>query len=118
MKLDRFGREVKKTFEGFYVPRSEGILGIKKDCQFANYQIEEYQFALSKCKSFNRALDIGANFGIMSRRMASDFAVVESFEPIFDDYLKANLGSLNENVNIHHYALGSEDKEVMMRIGR
>ena len=118
MERDRFGCEVKKTFEGFYVPRSEGVLGIKNDCQFANYQIEEYQFAISKCKSFNCALDIGANFGIMSRRMARDFVTVESFEPIFDDYLEANLGSLNEKVNIHPYALGAEDKEVMMRVGK
>ena len=70
----------KVTVEGYYVPSTEQHLGIDDGALFSNYQLEQYNFAVDKCKQRRRALDIGANIGIMSVRMAKDFEITEAFE--------------------------------------
>lgn len=99
----------KTTSEGYLVPIEEKHLGIDDDALFRNYQLEPYNFAIDKCRNRKRAIDIGANVGIMSVRMARDFKTVESFEPLFYDYLKNNTSKFT-NVNIHPYALGEIEK--------
>ena len=102
--------------EGYKVASTEGGQGIKKDSLFSNYQLKEYQFSISKCKKFRRALDIGGCYGIQSIRMAKDFATVEVFEPLFYKFLEYNTKEF-DNVNIHPYALSSESGTATMRVG-
>lgn len=108
---------MKQTVEGFMVPSGEGVLGIKPDCLFSNYQLEVYRFAISKCKDFNVALDIGANVGIMTRRMYLDFHDVVAFEPLFGEYLRKNTEDL-KNIVIHDCALGEREETLRMRVGK
>lgn len=105
----------KETEEGYLVAAGEGALGVKDHALFSNYQLDEYKFAISKCTRFRRALDLGANYGIMTLRMAENFQTVEAFEPLFHEFLAHN--TKNTGVNIHPYALGDEEKEVTMRVG-
>ncbi len=102
--------------EGYKVASTEGGQGIKKDSLFSNYQLREYQFSISKCKNFRRALDIGGCYGIQSIRMAKDFATVEVFEPLFYKFLEYNTKEF-DNVNIHPYALSSDSGTATMRVG-
>jgi len=96
-------------------PSSEGWIGSKKTNTFENYQLAEYNAALSKVKNFRTAIDIGANIGIMSYRMVTDFDNVYAFEPLFYDHIKENVK--NSNIEIYPYAVGSEEKVETMRVG-
>lgn len=102
--------------EGYKVARTEGGQGIKENSLFSNYQLEEYQFSISKCKHFRRALDIGGCYGIQSIRMAKDFKTVEVFEPLFYKFLEYNTKEF-DNINIHPYALSSDSGTATMRVG-
>ena len=106
--------KAKKTEEGYFVSSGEGEQGVKPGSRFSNYQINQYVFAISKCKKFRRALDIGACYGIMSIRMANDFVYVESFEPLWHEFLEHNTAN---QVNIHKYGLGKQEEIVDMRVG-
>jgi len=104
----------KITTEGYLVPSTENHLGVDEGALFSNYQLEAYQFAVSKCKQRRRALDIGANYGIMSLRMIKDFEITEAFEPLFHEYLKHNTdGNI---INIHPYALGAYEQTLQMEV--
>ena len=109
-------KKSKMVKEGYKVAFTEGGQGIKKDSLFSNYQLKEYQFSISKCKRFRRALDIGGCYGIQSIRMAKDFATVEVFEPLFYKFLEYNTKKF-DNVNIHPYALSSNSGTATMRVG-
>jgi FkbM family methyltransferase len=102
-------------------PKSEGWLGkypagTKNDNTFLGYQLEEYKKAMSKIINRRTALDLGANLGIMSYRMVSDFEHVHAFEPLFYDHLKLNISA--NNFTVHPFAAGDIEKSVTMRIGR
>jgi len=107
---------MKTNSEGYVLPDGEGIIGVKSNCMFSNYQLDVYHSAVKKCKTKRRAIDIGAHLGVMSIRLAKEFDVVESFEPLFGEYLEINTKG---KVNIHPYALGSKEKAKMtMRVGQ
>ena len=106
--------EGKITTEGYLVPSTENHLGIDDGALFSNYQLEQYQLAVSKCKQRRRALDIGANIGIMSLRMIKDFEITEAFEPLFYEYLAHN--TKNEIINIHQCALGAHEQTLQMEV--
>jgi FkbM family methyltransferase len=96
-------------------PKGEGWLGRKSDNSFYNYQEKEYNSAIEKVKSFRTAIDLGANLGVMSKRMVRDFQFVHAFEPLFHEHLKENV--LEENIQIYPYAVGDQEKTEMMRVG-
>ena len=104
----------KITTEGYLVPSNETHLGVDQHSLFSNYQIQPYQFAVSKCKQRRRALDIGANYGIMSTRMIKDFDITEAFEPLFHEYLEYN--TKGHPINIHRNALGAYDQVLQMEV--
>lgn len=106
--------KAKTTSEGYLVSSGEAEQGVKPGSLFSNYQINQYVHAVSKCKNHRRALDIGACYGIMSVRMASDFAYTESFEPLWHEFLEYNTSN---QVNIHKCALGKHEQTVTMRVG-
>lgn len=96
-------------------PKSEGWLGKYKHNQFHNYQLSEYNSAISYVKKFRTAIDLGGNLGIMSSRMVVDFEFVHSFEPLFYDYLIKNVPA--DNIKVYPYAVGNEVKSEVMRVG-
>jgi len=110
--FDKFNREMKQQSEGYYIPPSEKIIGVKSSCMFENYQKDIYDFAISKCKQFRNSIDVGANIGVMTLRMMNTFESVQSFEPMLDDYLKAN----SKNNNIHSFGLGDSNQELTMQL--
>jgi len=107
---------MKTNSEGYVLPDGEGIIGVKSNCMFSNYQLGLYQESVKKCKTKRRAIDIGAHLGVMSVRLAKEFDTVESFEPLFGEYLEINTKG---KVNIHPYALGNKaDAKMTMRVGQ
>lgn len=96
-------------------PPTEGWIGSKKNNSFENYQLEEYKSAIKRIKSFRTAIDVGANIGIMSYRMSSDFQFVHAFEPLFHTYVKENVKK--SNIKIYPFAVGAEEKTEIMRVG-
>jgi FkbM family methyltransferase len=96
-------------------PKSEGWLGKKDNNTFYNYQETEYNGAIEKVKSFRTAIDLGANLGVMSKRMVRDFQFVHAFEPLFHEHLRKNVPE--ENIQIYPYAVGDQEKTEMMRVG-
>ena len=106
---------MKTNSEGYMIPPGEGIIGVKPHCMFSNYQLDIYETAIEKCKQKRRALDLGANVGVMSIRMMNHFEDVESFEPIFHEYIELNTKS---GVNVYPHALGAKEETLTMRVGR
>lgn len=96
-------------------PNTEGWIGKRSDNQFYNYQLLEYNSAIEKVKNFRTAIDIGANLGVMSKRMVKQFENVHAFEPLFHEHLKENV--VSENITIYPYAVGAEEKTELMRVG-
>lgn len=96
-------------------PKTEGWIGKRSDNQFYNYQLIEYNSAIEKVKNFRTAIDVGANLGVMSKRMVEQFDNVHAFEPLFHEHLKENV--VSENITIYPYAVGAEEKTELMRVG-
>lgn len=96
-------------------PKTEGWIGKRSDNQFYNYQLIEYNSAIEKVKNFRTAIDVGANLGVMSKRMVEQFENVHAFEPLFHEHLKENV--VSENITIYPYAVGAEEKTELMRVG-
>jgi len=99
-----------------FKPSSEGWLGKYEDNTFENYQLKEYNKAVSYVKSKRIAIDVGANLGIMSYRMCREFDHVHSIEPLFAKYIKPNVRA--DNITIHELAAGETEKTVLMRVGQ
>ena len=99
-----------------YKPSTEGWLGKYKDNTFQNYQLKEYNKAVSYVKNKQIAIDVGANLGMMSYRMCRDFKHVHAIEPLFAQYIKPNVGA--DNITIYEVAVGETEKTVSMRVGQ
>jgi len=87
--------------------------GCKEDpTQIPNKQA--YKFSIGELKkradTFDVAVDIGAHVGTMTRLMSNDFNEIQSFEPVFWDYLEYNTKDL-PSVNINKVGLGNVAKE-------
>lgn len=79
------------------------------------YQKEQLDSALNFCKQFRHAIDIGANYGIMSYNMSKMFDTVSSFEivPNVRECLRLNVSKFNlENVDIYECGLGNKEELV------
>jgi FkbM family methyltransferase len=96
-------------------PEGENWLGKYPHNTFETYQLSEYNLAMSKVKNRRVAIDVGANLGIMSYRMVKDFEYVHAFEPLFHEYILKNVTS--DNLKVHPYAVGDEEKIETMRVG-
>jgi FkbM family methyltransferase len=88
-----------------------------KIIKVTDYQKDQLDIALSFCKNFRHAIDIGANYGIMSYNMSLKFDKVSSFEivPEVNDCLKLNISNFNlKNVDIYDCGLGNKDELVSL----
>ena len=84
-----------------FKPSTEGWLGKYEDNTFENYQLKEYNKALSYVNTKRTAIDVGAKLGIMSYRMCRDFNHVHAIEPLFGKYIKPNVRA--DNITIHEF---------------
>lgn len=82
-----------------------------------SYQQKTLNMALGHVKQFNVAIDVGANVGLHTARLAGKFESVYSFEPCFENFecLIKNTGML-ENVTMYNFGLGSETSEHILSI--
>lgn len=81
------------------------------------YQALEIFSAMGMCKNFRRAIDIGANYGLMSYHLSRNFQNVEAFEldPDVRACLNTNIKTHNlSNVTVHPYGCGPEHKKIKM----
>lgn len=87
------------------------------------YQIKKLRTALSHCKSFRTAVDIGAHCGLWSMQLTKKFSRVEAFEPVAEhrqcftaNILNVGTGELDgENlfrVRLHACALGDHEGSI------
>lgn len=78
------------------------------------YQYPKIELALSHCREFRSALDVGCHVGLWSLHLASRFEHVDAFEPMpahrecFVENVKAF------NVTLHPVALGDKESDVRM----
>lgn len=82
-----------------------------------DYQRDQLDVALSFCKTFRHAIDVGANYGIMSANMAKQFNRVSAFEivPEINSCFKMNMSKFDiKNIDIYDYGLGDKETSVAL----
>lgn len=72
------------------------------------YQIKKLRAALSHCKSFRHAVDIGAHVGFWTMQLAKKFERVDSFEPVANHRACFAKNVNMANVTLHSMALGEK----------
>lgn len=80
-----------------------------------DYQKDQLDVAFKYCKKFRTAIDIGANYGIMSFNISKIFSKVHAFEivPQINYCLQENIKNLHmDNVTSYDCGLGDEQKTV------
>jgi FkbM family methyltransferase len=80
------------------------------------YQIKKIRAALSHCRSFRTAVDVGGHVGLWSMRLVKTFQVVHAFEPmaVFRECFERNLAGEVNRVVLYPVALGRERGRVSM----
>lgn len=110
-----------KQFQGVWLPDHElhmlewmGKSGEMVDGK-GSYQIKKLRKALTYCRLFRTAVDIGGHCGTWSMQLAKRFDTVHAFEPTpaHQECFRANLADAS-NVILHTYALGEELKRVRL----
>lgn len=82
-----------------------------------DYQKDQLDTAISHCKKFRTAIDIGANYGVMSFNISKIFSKVYAFEivPDINFCLKENIKNLNmKNVVSYDCGLGDQETKVSL----
>jgi FkbM family methyltransferase len=81
------------------------------------YQGKKQQAALSYCKQFRTAVDVGGHVGLWAHNLAQAFTYVHSFEPVaaHRECFMSNVLADNYNVLLHPCALGEKDGLVSIR---
>lgn len=84
------------------------------------YQIKKLRAALSFCRAFRTAVDVGAHVGMWTMQLAKRFEFVHSFEPVAEHRacfeLNLDMGGgqhmILDNVELYPYALGDHEGRV------
>ncbi len=73
------------------------------------YQLEKIKAGIAQCKSFNTAIDVGANVGLWTRVLSPHFRHIDAVEPIHEniDCMMYNLSDCF-NIKIHTLAVSRE----------
>ncbi len=72
------------------------------------------QAAMKVCQQRRRAIDVGAHIGIWSAFLATQFATVEAFEPVAENFSCLTKNVTADNVGAHQIALGDHYGSVKM----
>ena len=76
------------------------------------YQGTKQLAALSYCKQFRTAVDVGAHIGLWSYYLAKRFETVHAFEPVADHRQCFEMNMAGLPVRLHPCALGDENASV------
>jgi FkbM family methyltransferase len=82
-----------------------------------DYQKDQLDVAFNYCKKFRHAIDVGANYGLMSYNMSKKFKKVSSFEivPEVNECFKMNVKQFDlKNVDIYDCGLGNQEELVSL----
>ena len=72
------------------------------------YELDDFEFTMEQIYKRNTALDIGAHVGIWSKRLASEFSDVVSFEPI-PQHIECWIRNVkNDNVVLNKVAISDK----------
>jgi len=88
--------------------------GLKNVLDYENTNLEK---AFSFCRNFRTAIDVGANYGVLTYHMAKKFNNVQSFEIVNDVRycLEQNVKKFNlHNVSVHPCGLGEREESVAL----
>lgn len=115
-------------FRNLYFPEGETILpehmaaaGSMRIAGAGTYQAHKLIKALPYVKTFEVAVDVGANVGTWARVLARLFNEVHCFEPVdtFRECLELNIVEADRpRVRVHDCALGAEDGELELMISK
>lgn len=87
------------------------------DKDILEYQKDQIDTAFNFCKNFRHAVDVGANYGLMTYHMSKKFKKVSSFEivPDINHCLKLNVEKFSlKNVDVYDCGLGEAEKFVSL----
>jgi len=82
-----------------------------------DYQKDQLDIAFKFCKKTRHAIDIGANYGLMSYNLSKHFDHVSSFEivPEINECFKMNVSKFNlDNVSVYDCGLGNKTEQVAL----
>ena len=103
-----------KDVNGWMVPDFDRV--IAKQCKVfpeTTYQQDILNWALSHSKSFNTAVDVGANVGLHSVRLSQRFNKVIAFEPYSLNFECLILNTMTfSNIDLNNKGLGAEKSSV------
>jgi FkbM family methyltransferase len=106
---------------GWHVIEGDNTLerAMKKEriTEVSEYQKQQLDISYKFCKQFRHAIDVGANYGIMSYNMARKFQKVSAFEivPEVLECFKLNAAKFNlSNVDIYNCGLGNKEETVSL----
>jgi len=106
---------------GWHVLEGDNTLerAMKKEriTEVSEYQKQQLDISYKFCKQFRHAIDVGANYGIMSYNMARKFQKVSAFEivPEVLECFKLNAAKFNlSNVDIYNCGLGNKEETVSL----
>lgn len=76
-----------------------------------SYQISKLRTAVSFCKQFRTAVDVGGHCGLWSMQLVKQFEMVHAFEPVeaHRDCFRLNVPSDKGAWQLHECALGEEE---------
>jgi FkbM family methyltransferase len=106
---------------GWHVLKGDHTLtrAMKKEriTEASDYQKRQLDVAYRYCNQFRHAIDVGANYGIMSYNMSKKFQKVSAFEivPEVLECFKLNSEKFDlKNVDIYECGLGNKDETVSL----
>jgi len=98
-----------KQGQGIWLPDGDTFFANRP-----NYELRDYQTLLLHTKGRALAIDVGAHCGIWSKRMAKDFGLVMSFEPMPEHFECLTANATELNVELFNLALGNDTKALIM----
>lgn len=109
-----------KIVNGWHLPEFDTLLSNharKSEHPFSRFEQKIFDAAISFVNTYNLAIDIGANVGFFSTRLAKIFKEVQSFEPADKNYscLKENVKIFN-NIKIYKLAIGDKEEELDLEL--
>lgn len=110
-----------KQFGGWFFPDHEQHLleWMRQTNDIADgrqrYQGKKQLAALSHCKRFTTAIDVGAHIGLWSFYLAKRFQTVHAFEPVAEHRACFRENVDAENLTLHACALGDKDANVSIK---
>lgn len=109
-----------KIVNGWHLPEFDTLLSKharKSEHPFSRFEQKIFDSAISFVEKFDLAIDVGANVGFFSTRLAKIFKQVQSFEPADKNYscLKENVKFFN-NIKIYKFAIGDKEEELDLEL--